>query len=159
MTGILSQNEVIKRKDSQNSWISTTLSIGNKEIMITSYGPKLMGNEIQVETSIIETTFFKKKGIAIVTDVTRKNEEIAINKGDSVNLFKTLHTMFSNNTLSPELKRRLFETVHEQFVQLAVYHLELHKDDIECMFGVLEFYQKPKKCNKRIDDGIYFESF
>ena len=104
-----------------------------------------MGNEIQVETSIIETTFFKKKGIAIVTDVTRKNEEIAINKGDSVNLFKTLHTMFSNNTLSPELKRRLFETVHEQFVQLAVYHLELHKDDIECMFGVLEFYQKPKK--------------
>ena len=145
MTGILSQNEVIKRKDSQNSWISTTLSIGNKEIMITSYGPKLMGNEIQVETSIIETTFFKKKGIAIVTDGTRKNEEIAINKGDSVNLFKTLHTMFSNNTLSPELKRRLFEKVHEQFVQLAVYHLELHKDDIECMFGVLEFYQKPKK--------------
>ena len=60
MTGILSQNKVIKRKDSQNSWISTTLSTGNKEIMITSYGPKLMDNEIQVETIIVETIFFKK---------------------------------------------------------------------------------------------------
>ena len=156
MTGILSQNEVIKRKDSQNSWISTTLSIGNKEIMITSYGPKLIGNEIQVETSIIETIFFKKKGTAIVTDEARKNEEIAINKGDSVNLFKTLHTMFSNNTwctfgLESELKRKLFETVHEQFVQLAMYYLELHKDEIKFMFGNLEFYKKPKKCNKHID--------
>ena len=151
MTGILSQNEVIKRNDKSNSWISTTLSIGNKEILITSYGPKSMGNEIQVETSIVETTFFKKKGIAIITDETRKNEEIAINKGNSVNLFKTLHTMFSNSNntcrtfgLAPELKRKLFETVHEQFVQLAVYHLELHKDDIECMFGDLQFFHENK---------------
>ena len=162
MTGILSQNEVIKRKDSQNSWISTTLSIGNKEIMITSYGPKLMGNEIQVETSIIETTFFKKKGIAIITDETRKNEEIIINKGNSINLFKTLRTMFSNNTwrtfgLEPELKRKLFETVHEQYVQLATYYLELHQDDIECMFGDLQFFTKTK-CDKHIDD-IYLGSF
>ena len=163
MTGILSQNEVIKRNDNSNSWISTTLSIGNKEILITSYGPKSMGNEIQVETSIVETTFFKKKGIAIITDETRKNEEIAINKGDSVNLFKTLHTMFSNNTwrtfgLAPELKRRLFETVHEQFVQLATYYLELHQDDIECMFGDLQFFPKPKR-NKHIHDGVYLGSF
>ena len=153
MTGILSQNEVIKRKDSQNSWISTTLSTGNKEIMITSYGPKLMDNEIQVETIIVETIFFKKKGTAIVTDERRKNEEIIINKGESIDLFKTLHTMFSNNTwctfgLEPELKRKLFETVHEQFVQLAMYYLELHQDDIECMFGVLEFFPK-------VDDIVF----
>ena len=153
MTGILSQKEVIKRNDSQNSWISTTLSIGNKSINITSYGPKLMDNEIQVETAIIETTFFKKKGIAIITDESRKNEEIIINKGDSVDLFKNLYTMFSNNSwrtfgLSPELKRRLFETVHEQFVQLAMYYLELHQDDIESMFGVLEFFPK-------VDDIVF----
>ena len=89
-------------------------------------------------------------------------EEIAINKGDSVILFKTLHTMFSNNTwrtfgLAPELKRRLFETVHEQYVQLATYYLELHQDDIECMFGDLQFFTKTK-CDKHIND-IYLGSF
>lgn len=162
MTGILSQNEVIKRKDSQNSWISTTLSIGNKEIMITSYGPKLMDNEIQVETIIVETIFFKKKGTAIVTDERRKNEEIIINKGESIDLFKTLRTMFSNNTwctfgLEPELKRKLFETVHEQYVQLAMYYLELHKDEIKCMFGDLQFFTKTKRY-KHIND-IYLGSF
>ena len=157
MTGILSQNEVIKRNDSRNSWVSTKLSIGNKEISITSYGPKLTNNGTEIKTMIQETTFFKKKGVAIVTDDTKENEEIIINKGDSITLLKTLDSVSNGNGLSPELEKRLFELTHEKFVQLAEYYLGLYQDQIGAMFSDFRFFPKTKR-NKNVDD-IYLGSF
>lgn len=143
----------------ENGWINTIISTNNgKKMDITTYAPKPIYGGSVIETLTRENISFNKKGFITFSDDTGPRLDTEVFKGDSITIYETVRNVYPVSPTDLETSIKVMKITHEVHAMLVRSYLEKTQDKMRSMFGDLEFYQKPKKRNKHIDD-IYLGSF